>query len=168
LCYEEGVKSPGVTNIGPSVKLDCLISPACVRGGTSPEMKRKCLSLLAVALLASCASAPQLATLATSDNVQTTIKVLGSLALPKVAASDKAVVHQFATDLLSLAAANVDSTTIAALTAKIPAKVSPYVTSLIAASTTSLNLALAKFGSHNATVLAYVNAVGNGLLQAGF
>jgi hypothetical protein len=132
-------------------------------------MKKTALSLLfATGLLAGCASAPQLASLATPANVQTTISVLGALAAPKLTAGDKAIVHAFATDLLSLAMANVDASNLAIITSKIPANVSAYTAGLIAAATADLNLALAKFGQHNATVLAYVTAVGNGLLSAGF
>lgn len=132
-------------------------------------MKKTALSLLfASGLLFGCASAPQLATVATPANVQAAITALGALVAPKVTAGDKAIVDQFATDLLALAMANVDAANLAVITGKIPGNVSSYTAGLIAAATADLNLALAKFGSHNATVLAYVEAVGNGLKAAGF
>ena len=132
-------------------------------------MKKTALSLLfASTLFYGCASAPQLATLATPANVQTSISVLGALVAPKVTAGDKAIVDQFATDLLSVAMADVTSANLAVITAKIPASVCSYTAGLIAAATADLNLALTKFGEKNPTVIAYFQAVGNGLKSAGF
>jgi hypothetical protein len=123
---------------------------------------------LGLIAFAGCSTTSQLTSIATPANVQVSITVLGGLTASKVTASEKLIVHTFATDLLSLAAADVSSSNIQILTAKIPASVSPYTTGLVAAAVADLNLALAKFGQKNATVLAYVNAVGTGLINAGF
>jgi hypothetical protein len=123
------------------------------------------LSLIA---LAGCSTTSQQSSLSTPANVQVAITVLGGLAAPKVSASDKAIVHTFATDILALTMGQIDSATITSIVPPIPANASPYVGPLIQAAVTDLNLAIVKFGQHNATVLQYAQAVGNGLLGAGF
>jgi hypothetical protein len=123
------------------------------------------LSLIA---FAGCSTTSQQSSLSTPANVQVAITVLGGLASPKVSASDKAIVHTFATDILALTMGQIDSATITSIVPPIPSSASPYVGPLIQAAVTDLNLAIVKFGQHNATVLQYAQAVGNGLLGAGF
>jgi hypothetical protein len=118
--------------------------------------------------LCSCQTTSQLSQLATPANVQVSITVLGEAASSKLTANDKTILHTFAKSLLALTAANVDSATISALVPSTSSASSAFVQPLIQTALVELNLALAKFGQHNVTVLAYANAVGNGLLGAGF
>jgi hypothetical protein len=122
--------------------------------------------LALVALFTGCST--QLESFATPPNVQVSVTVLSGLAYPKLSASEKAIVHTFATDLLAVTMGSLTSSQITSLIPAIPASASPYLAPVIGAAVTDLNLALIKFGQHNATTLQYVQAVANGLLSAGF
>lgn len=123
----------------------------------------KYLFSLFLLALCGCQSLNQVSSLATPANVQIAISVLGAAVQSKITASDKEVIHQVATALKALTTATVDSTTVAPIENLIPQLSNQYAKSLVSAGLIDLNLALAKFGSHNATVLAYATAVGNGL-----
>src|SRR5450432_4648243 len=120
-------------------------------------------SLILFAALCSCQTTSQLSSLATPGNVQVSITVLGEAASSKLTSNDKVILHKFATALLALTSANVDSTTISGLVPSMSGSTSSFVQPIIQTALVELNLALAKFGSHNATVLAYAKAVGQGL-----
>jgi hypothetical protein len=131
-------------------------------------MKKILFLGLGLIAFAGCSTTTQQSSIASPASVQVAITVLGGLAAPKVSASDKALVHKFAADILALSMGQIDSATITSIIPPIPASASPYVGPLIQAAVTDLNLAIVKFGQHNATVLAYAQAVGNGIFGAGF
>lgn len=130
----------------------------------------KTLILLSlVAIFCSCSTTSNIATLATPANVQSSLTLLGAAVSSKLSSSDKSLLHTFATDVLALSSAQVDSETISSLGSSIASAASgQYVKPLVDTAIIELNLALAKFGSHNAQSVAYAKAVGNGLLGAGF
>lgn len=99
--------------------------------------------------------------------VQIFITVAGTNLISKFTASDKAIVHRFATSLLALSVAQIDAATIDGLVPP-SASSNQYVGTLISFSIVELNTYLKSFGAHNAEVVKYAQAVGNGLLSAGF
>ena len=125
------------------------------------------VSLLAIALC-SCSTLPQLGSLATPGNVRSVLAVGGAGIMSKVTASDKAQIHKFATALVSMVASQLDSATVNSYLPQISSSSSVFVQPLITLSVVEINTAIAKFGAHNAQIVAYAQAVGNGLLDAGF
>ena len=81
------------------------------------------------------------------------------MAKPRIPATAQTQIHQFATQLAALADLNT-----ANLVALIPKTGSVTADALIASAVGFLNTALARWGEHNPTTLAYAHAVANGLL----
>lgn len=126
------------------------------------------LSLLMVAVLCSCQTTKQVASLATPDNVKIVVTVGGSAIISKVTDGDKAILHRVATTLLALTSATVDETTINGIQTLVPQLSNPYAKVLVQGALVNLNMALTAFGSHNTKIVAYTKAVGEGLVAAGF
>jgi hypothetical protein len=121
------------------------------------------LAVIAVSalLFTSCASTQDfLKALGTPAMVQYDVATLGTLAKPRI--TDQKVldgIHKFAIDLQQ--AGNLDASQLVAL---IPHTGNAQADALIAAAVSFANSAIAKFGAHNQTTLAYIQAVANGLL----
>lgn len=98
-------------------------------------------------------------TLGTPQQVQIDVSVLAALAKPKIPADAQAQIHQWANQLGALVDLNTQQ-----LVALIPKTGSATADALIASASGFLNIALARWGEHNATTLAYAHAVANGLL----
>jgi hypothetical protein len=129
-------------------------------------------SLILVVALCSCQSLKnignQATTLATPENVQKVVSQGGAAIIGSVTDHDKAVLHRVAVTLLALTSATVDESAINGLVTYIPQLGNPYAKIVVNNALLVLNMALTSFGSHNAKILAYTNAVGNGLISAGF
>ncbi len=109
------------------------------------------------------------ATLLSPAQIQIDLSVAGSLVAPRVSSSAKALVHTFAVALLALSTSTLTAAGIAAIVpVNVPVQDQALVNGLVDAGVTALTLAVAKWGEHNATTLAYAQAVGNGILAAGF
>lgn len=117
--------------------------------------------LLAVLLFQGCASTQQfLTTLGTPAQVQLDVAALGAIAKSRI--TDQRVlaeIHKYAVDLQQ--AGNLDASQLIAL---IPHTGNVAADALIAAGVSFINSAIAKWGTHNHTTLAYIQAVANGLL----
>jgi hypothetical protein len=128
----------------------------------------KITAILAVTalILTGCANVPT-SQLVSPAAVQLDIATVGTLVVPKVSAVAKATIHSVAVQLV---AGQIDPTAVAAaLTGlNIPASDQALVSGVVDGAVTVVNLAIMKFGSHNATTIAYVTAIGQGLLGAGF
>lgn len=137
---------------------------------------KKMLFAIMLSLLFGCAAQNQLSpsqvasikALVTPPNVQLSLAVSGGALKQYVPVADQVLVRQFAQDLLQLSIGQLDAATIAPLVPKLSPTAQKYIQPLIASALYALNTALISLGSHNAQVLAYTQAVGNGLLQAGF
>ena len=124
-------------------------------------MKTKIAVLTLALFLFGCANWQQWQqTLGTPAQVQADVSVLAALTKPHIPANAQAQIHKWATQLASLADLNA-----AQLVALIPKTGNATADAMIASSTAFLNMALAKFGEHNPTTLAYAHAVANGLLS---
>jgi hypothetical protein len=128
-------------------------------------------------LFAGCSTSTQLtssqksalvALLQSPSNIQVALMVGGAAVKKYVPSGDVAVIHQFATALLALSSGQLDSTTVASITPKMSATAQEYIGPFISDALKAINLAIVQFGVHNASVLAYTQAVANGLLGAGF
>ncbi len=122
-----------------------------------------CLSLALITtpiMFNGCANWQQVQqTLGSPQQVQIDVTLLGSVAKSRIPANAQAQIHTFATQLSALADLNT-----AQLVALIPKTGNAIADALIASSSGFLNMALVKWGEHNATTLAYAHAVANGLL----
>lgn len=117
-------------------------------------------------LLASCAGFKQNVetTLGTPEQVQSDVRNLGTVAFGHIKSDKtKADIHRVVQYLQQ--AANLDLSTLKAL---IPKTGDVNADAAIAAAVVYVEAAVAKWGTHNQTALAYAHAVGNGLAQAGF
>jgi hypothetical protein len=116
---------------------------------------------LAALLITSCASTQDfLKALGPPSQVQYEITQIGALAKPRI--TDQKVldgIHKFGVDLQQ--AGNLDTSQLVAL---IPHTGNPSADALIAAAVSFVNSAIAKFGAHNQTTLAYIQAAANGVL----
>ena len=99
-------------------------------------------------------------TIGSPAQVQIDVSVLSAIAKPRIPANAQAQIHQWATQLAALADLNT-----AQLVALIPKTGNATADALIASSSGFLNMALARWGEHNPTTLAYVHSVANGLLS---
>jgi hypothetical protein len=109
-----------------------------------------------------------IAALLNPPDVQLALAVGGAAIMKYIPAADKAAVHTFATTLQALTVGQLDAATIAPLMPVISPAAAPYLNPLINGALIDINLALLKFGQHNASVLAYTQAISQGLLSAGF
>jgi hypothetical protein len=125
------------------------------------------LALIAV-IFSGCATGVNPTTLLAPSAIQADIRSGGALALPNVSASTKVAIHTFATDLAALSADQLTVAQVQAIIPSIPQNDQPWVSTVIDGGVIVIDAAISKFGEHNATTVAYAQAVGNGLLQAGF
>lgn len=123
------------------------------------------IALSASLLLASCAGFKQNVetTLGSPQQVQSDVAALGAVARAHIKSDKvKADIHRFVQYLQQ--AADLDLSTLKSL---IPKTGNVNIDAAILAATAYVDAAVSKWGSHNATALAYAHAVGNGLAQAG-
>lgn len=104
--------------------------------------------------------------------VQMDITLVSSLVMSMISAPTKTAIHDVATGLLELAMADVTVAEIDALIAdakvSVPAADVAFFHLLLNGGVATLNLVLAKFGTHNPEIVAYAEAIANGLLAGGF
>jgi hypothetical protein len=96
------------------------------------------------------------------------IVLLSAGVISKVSPSDKALVSQFAVGLGQLTDATVDSDAIADLLPDVSSEAEAFINPILNAAIEQLNLALKRFGSHNAQIVAYTSAISHGLKDGGF
>lgn len=98
-------------------------------------------------------------TIGTPAAVQSELTILGGVAKSHIPADAQAKIHAFAVQLN--AAANLDLT---ALFALIPTTGSQNGDALVSATKAYLTSVVQKYGTHNATTIAYGHAIANALL----
>ncbi len=106
------------------------------------------------------------------QQIQSDITLVGSFVLSTVSAETKKAVHDVAKGLLELSKSDVTVAEVDALMVDAKISVPPndlaILGLLLNGSVAILNLMIAKFDTHNVEVVAYAQAISNGLLSAGF
>lgn len=112
-----------------------------------------------------------IASFLTPANIQGEIAMFGMFVAGAASPATKSILTTLANDLLALATANVTvaqvDDLIAATKLKIPVADQAIVSFVLTGVLGILNLILNSFAGHNAQIVAYVNAVANGILEAG-
>jgi len=125
-------------------------------------MKKLLLPVVAIALLSGCANFSQNVqkVLVSPAQFQADVTYLGGRAKQYVSAQDQAKIHNFATQLNTVA--NLD---LGPLYALLPSDTGSTVGNLLLnTAKTTLSLVVSMYGPNNATTLAYAHAGANGLL----
>jgi len=128
---------------------------------------KRLLALLAILVLAGCQTGT-LETITSPAAVQGVITFVGAKAKPNMVNNQVANVRKFKAELAAALTGTFDSSVLIALINKYTGSFASQLQDAVAVAEGAFAAAEAKFGKHNPQVLAYAQAIVNGLTAAGF
>lgn len=150
-------------NLDKYLKIGNIINAACIGF---------CFGLVVAGCSTPGVTSKSVGTILTPTQLQADAQFAGSQVVSVVSVQAKATIHQIATDLVAISADNATTANLTQLVSQlrvtVPTQYQSGYTLAVDAIAAGLNAATTSFGDHNPQVVAYAQAVGNGLLAAGF